>query len=223
MKNIQYITTCDNEKQAVILPLNNFNRMEVFLVNQLSLSLLDITFEYLNISEKVIKFLKLLVKCSKSINEIENENFEVTLFDDEIAKQVSEKKTIKAKKKDIQKRRNEDLILIKKAVVDILGETREAGVTYRLNFLKVILKSTREFLGQSPFDLVEIMELTNFAQKTNYSEIEISNHKFKDLVKVLEKNLNILPEEMINERSEQVIKSQKHHKNRNRTDVLCFS
>lgn len=178
MKNIQYITTCDDEKQAVILPLNTFNRIEGFLVNQLSLSLLDITFEYLEISEKTVRLLKLLVKCSKNINEIENENFEVTLFDDEIADQINAKKTIEAKKKKIQKRRNEDLILVKKAVVDILDETRKDGVTYRLNFLKAVIKSTREFLGQSRFDLSEITELITFAQKINYSEIGISNQRF---------------------------------------------
>lgn len=215
MRNIQNTTNHYNGKQTVVLPLSEYKRVEKFLANNLSLSLLDITFEILGVPEKAIKFLKLLVEYSKNIDILENQNFEVTLSYSEIAEQIREKKSIKAKKKDIQIKQNKVLIPANekkeiKAVIDILEETKKDGATYRLRFFKAVSDSTKEFLGQSSLSLIEISELITFAQKLKSTEVEFSNSKFKDLLKILKKHLTKLPEKMIVERSEQVQKSQSH-------------
>lgn len=231
MKNIQYITDNYGNRKSVVILLKDYEEMledhsskifEEYLVQQLVLSLLDISFEHLkvpmnhkNLNEDATLLLKCLAEKAKT-NYGFAENYEVTLMDKEVFQDLDEEEL---NDKTVQTQRNKNLFpKIKKkqlkAVIYRLHQYpptgRKKGSVYRLNFLESINKAVKEFLNLSTVNSKHLPLLIEDAKRTKLCLIEKSNTVFKTLVNILIKYLDNLPEDYINNKSPQTQGSTDH-------------
>lgn len=221
MKNIQYIIDNNGYKQSVILPINEYRLTKKNLVNQLTLSLMDLSFEYLKVpidkksaGRDASAFLKSIVKSPKYVDEIKENNFEIDLLDNQIALIQN------VHQKVVQTQRNKFLIPAiesqkVKAVIHILDEDQDKVLKYRLNFFEAINNAVEEFLKSSSINFVEMQNTIILSERIKLGEVEKANDIFKSLFRVLMSHLSNLPNEMINNRSNQAQASREYQERLN--------
>lgn len=223
MAMVQYITDAQGHKTAVILPIEDYEKMlqdlqfgkvdlgensilvskrefeflQNFINKNLLLSVLNVSFEHLNLNDKQQKsirsFLETLVKNFFPKYEFGNDsnNFKIKLIDEII------KDSLKSKGKDnkivqrVRKETEDYVNKINKGVIEFQQE--QDGSTYKLNFIEAIEKAIKDFTVETNISLSDITRLAEFSLREDISNEAEANELYVKLLNHIKKYLDQLP------------------------------
>lgn len=236
MKKLQYIINEDNQKQSVIIPIDeyeesvknqfendlilinggDFENVKNFIKKQLVLSVFDKTLELLKLNVKeqksICNFLKVLVKVLFLAHQFGDNSKDYSVkLKDEVVKDLLKSKG--KENKMVQRYRKKIESHSKNLGVGIIEyyQLGNDGSIYKLNFIKSVENAIKEFINETNISSRDFIKLVEFSSRFDLSDRDKTNSVYSKLLNSIKKHLNQLPRDVRFNYSSATVKSRYYH------------